>query len=109
MRKGYSIDLRMLAVSDALSRQNMAETSRLYGIRYETLRGWLNLYHETGGPRRGKTLEPYKLNWEELRQEVEKHPDLFLSEYAEKFGVVVSTISKALHKMGITRELKEDF
>jgi len=96
MRKGYSVDLRMLAVSDALSRNNMAETSRLYGIRYKTLTNWIKLYHETGGlaPRRGKTLEPYKLDWEELRKEVEKHPDLFLYEYAEKFGVVISMKNK---------------
>ena len=109
MKKGYSLDLRKRVVDAVLLRnQGIRETAEIYQVHQETVRNWVNLFREKGVLKIDyvSIYKPRKLNVEALRKEVEENPESYLSERAEKFGVVTSTICKALKRMGITYKKK---
>lgn len=104
MKKGYDARFRMAAVKGVLEKGfTIRKISEIFKVHYQTLRKWIKQYKETGEVVSTKVIKrkPYKLDWELLKQDVEKYPDLYLSERAEKLGVSIYAIWYALKKMGI--------
>lgn len=104
----YSVDLRERVVKFVMKGNSRRQASNLFEVHYNTVKSWVKLYQAEGRlwPNPATGLKPYKLNREALKKEVQEHPELFQSEHAQTFGVVQSTISKALQQLGITRKKK---
>lgn len=66
-----------------------------------TLYRWLNAEELT--PKR-HGLRNRKIDKKALKKHVEEHPDMFLHERAEEFGVNTSSINRALKTLGIVKK-----
>jgi len=66
-----------------------------------TLHRWLNA--KTLSPKK-HGLRNRKIDKKALRKHVEDHPDMFLHERAEVFGVHSSSISRSLKTLGIVKK-----
>ena len=97
----YSIDLREAALSYINNGGSKVEAARLFGFSRNTLYRWLNAEDLT--PKK-HGLRNRKLDKKALRKHVEEHPDMFLHERAEVFGVHTSSISRALKAMRIVKK-----
>ena len=73
----------------------------LFQISRDTIYRWLNA-DDLRPKKHG--LRNRKLDKAALRRHVEEHPDLFLHERAEIFGVHTSSISRALKTLGIVKK-----
>jgi transposase len=101
----YSLDLRERVVKMVLAgEKTQAAVSSHFQVHVNTVKAWVKQFRTTGDLRPKPVTPPAIGWWEELRQEVQTHPDRFQSEHAEQFGVVQSTISKALKPLGLTRK-----
>jgi hypothetical protein len=69
-----------------------------------TVNNGVKRFRTTGNLRPTSATPPAPGWWEELRQEVQAHPDRCQSEPVEPFEVVQATISKALKPLGRTRK-----
>jgi transposase len=60
----------------------------------------------TGGDKekKGMKMNKHGMNKSELVRLLEEHPDWYLREFAEKFGVCSQAIHKMFEKIGITRK-----
>lgn len=108
MKRGYDVKWREKVVKFVLHQgRTMKEASRVFELGYETVRNWVKRYQATGKLEgEVKPVKPYKLDWEALKPDVAEHPDSYLEERAQQFGVSISTIWYALKKMGINRQKK---
>jgi len=104
----YSLDLREKVIKYVKRNNNMLEASREFEIGYETVRNWMRAYYYENrlAPKEAYRQEPYKLNWEELRDFVKENPDWYQVEYAAYFNVSGTQIGRVLKKLGITRKKK---
>ena len=78
-----------------------SEAVRLFKISRDTIYRWLNA--ENLAPKK-HGFRNRKLDKKVLRKHVEQHPDMFLHERAEVFGVHTSSISRALKAMRIVKK-----
>ncbi|ABA58090.1 Transposase [Nitrosococcus oceani ATCC 19707] len=97
----YSLDLREAAISYINSGGSKVEASRLFGFSRNTLYRWLNT-DDLQPKKHG--FRNRKLDKAALKKHVEDHPDMFLHERAEVFGVHTSSISRALKAMRIVKK-----
>lgn len=97
----YSIDLREAALSYIKNGGSKVEASRLFGFSRNTLYRWLNA-GDIAPKKHG--FRNRKLDKKALKKHVEEHPDMFLHERAEVFGVHTSSISRALKAMRIVKK-----
>ena len=97
----YSIDLREAAISYINNGGSKVEASRLFGFSRNTLYRWLGSDDLRPKP---SGLRHRKIDKTALKKHVEDHPDMFLHERAEKFGVHTSSISRALKALGIVKK-----
>jgi transposase len=98
----YSVDFRK-KVMDHLETSTIHETAQRFKISDSAVSSWRRLLKKTGSLRAVQVIrKPRKINYEELREYVEKHPDKYLREIAEVFKVSLRGIDYALKKMGIT-------
>lgn len=97
----YSIDLRETVMSFISDGGSKSEAVRLFKISRDTIYRWLNA--ETLVPK-AHGFRNRKLDKKALRKHVEEHPDMFLHERAEIFGVHTSSISRALKAMRIVKK-----
>lgn len=97
----YSIDLREAALSYINSGGSKVEASRFFGFSRNTLYRWLSLDDLRPKP---SGLRNRKIDKTALMKHVEDHPDMFLHERAEVFGVHISSISRALKTLGIVKK-----
>jgi putative transposase len=106
MEKGqmtYSLDLRKRVVEWIEQGGGVTQAAKIYKVSRATIYRWLER----------EELEPTKverrkrkLDWEELRKDVEENPDKKQSDRAKKFGVRPGAISYAFQEMKITRKKK---
>lgn len=97
----YSIDLRKSALSYINNGGSKVEASRLFGFSRNTLYRWLNA-DDLAPKKHG--FRHRKLDKKALKKHVEEHPDMFLHERAQVFGVHTSSISRALKAMRIVKK-----
>lgn len=99
----YSQDLKERVLSYVLQGNSKAETIRIFKLSRTTLFMWLRqpANHLPGKP---GPKASYKFDQEELRVEVESHPDRVLRELAASRKVGVNAIAKALKRMGVVRK-----
>ena len=101
----YSIAGRERVVARVLGGKSQSAARNHSKVPLKTVKTWVKPFRETGSLQpKPATTATRPTWWEELRREVQEHPDKFQTEHAERFGVVQSTISKALPQMGITRK-----
>ena len=100
----YSLDLREAALSYINNGGSKVEAARLFGFSRNTLYRWLNA-DDLAPKKHG--FRNRKLNKKALKKHVEEHPDMFLHERAQVFGVHTSSISRALKAMRIVKKRAE--
>lgn len=106
----YSKDFRLQVLSHIDAGSTIDAVSKLFSIGTTTIKQWKNLRKKTGdvvGP--GRPKKAYKIDEEQLKAYVEKHPDAYLEEIAQEFGVTSSGIFVALKRMNITRKKSPRF
>lgn len=95
----YSLDFRqrVFAIKD---KKNLTfeATSKRFNIGIRTLFRWQQKIE----PKKNRNKPATKINMEKLEKDVQKKPDDYLSERAERFGVSVSGIFYALQRLKIS-------
>jgi len=99
----YSTDLRERVLEYIEAGNKITEASQIFKVTRQTIRIWRKLKKENGSVER----EIYrhgaiKLNDQELIEYVKANPDRYLKEYAEKFNMSISGISRAFKRLHIT-------
>jgi putative transposase len=99
----YSLDLRKRVIEWVELGRGVTKASKIYKVSRATIYRWLER----------EELEPTKverrkrkIDWDELKKDVEENPDQKQSDRAKKFGVRPSAISYAFQQMKITRKKK---
>ncbi len=100
----YSLDLRKRVVEWVEVGGSVTQAAKIYQVSRATIYRWLG--REKLEPIKVKRRKR-KMNWEELKKDIEQNPDQKQSERAKKFGVRPSAISYACQEMKITRKKKE--
>ena len=107
MPNGYSNDLRERVLAYKDDNHTQAQTCAVFGISRATLNAWLRLRRETGSAElraRPTTRRSRKIDDERLKAYLDQHPDAYLHEIAEVFGVSPAAILYACRRAGITRK-----
>jgi Transposase and inactivated derivatives len=104
----YSLDLRERVVSAIEEGMSKKQASELFNVCRETIYQWLRLKATQGdlspqvGFQKGHSHKIKDL--ERFKAFVDKHGDYTQEETAKHFGVSLSTIGRALRKIGYTRK-----
>lgn len=95
----YSLEFRK-KVFEIKEKENLTfeETSKRFHIGTKTLFRW----QQRIKPITKRNVSSRKIDMEVLKKDIEKNPDLYQFERAEKFKVAQSTIFYALKRLGIT-------
>lgn len=99
----YSLDLRKRVIDFVEGGGSVSKAATTYRVGRATIYRWLN--RADLAPTK-VTRRKRKLDWEALRNDVEKNPEATLKERAQTFGVSISALSQAFKKMKITRKKK---
>jgi transposase len=98
----YSLDLRQRVISAIEKGHSKKATAERYNVSRGTVQNWskrIVLQADKAGPK-----QPWRLNPERLRAEVEATPDAYLDELAETLGVSRSTVGYGLKRLQVTRK-----
>jgi transposase len=105
MTKAYSLDLRERVVEHVKRHGNKLAASKLYRLHRGTIDQWLEYDREY------KSLVPRKapgrrsrVDALKLKEYINRHPDHYLREIAQEFGVSYVAIHNALKRLGISRK-----
>ena len=108
MVRAYSLDLRERVVAFLEKGNDTKSASETFDVSQRTVQRWLKQKTEKG------TLKPIrrefayrKIDHEKLKSYIEKKPDQFLCEIAQKFSVTLQAIFYACKRLGITRKKNE--
>jgi transposase len=105
--KAYSVDLRERVLAYLEKNDNKTAACQLFNIGRATLYSWIKQKKEKGHLFPSKRKAKYrKINEEQLKDYIQKHPDDFLSEIAEHFSVTPQAIFYALKRLKITFKKK---
>ena len=107
MPHGYSDDLRRQALRYLDRGHSQSETCDVFGMSRATLNDWLRRRREKGDFRRragGKPQPMYRIDADKLCAYTDAHPDAYLHEIANEFGVSAAGIFYACKRLGITRK-----
>ena len=101
----YSIDFREAVLAHIDSGASIDSTSTLFSIGTTTIKNWKKLRATTGMlTGSGRPCSPYKIDSDKLKAYVKDHPDAYLNEIAEHFGVTSPGIHAAMKRLNITRK-----
>jgi len=106
MPNGYSNDLRDRVLAYYEENHTQVETCEVFGMGRSTLNSWVKLKRETGSAHlkpRPTTRKTRKITPQALTTYLAKHPDAYLREIGEAFGVSDVAILYACRRYGITR------
>ena len=108
MSYGYSTDLRERVLSYLDAGHSKTKTSEVFSVSRQTIYNWLALREQTGCVKMRRTAKKkaHKINPQELREYISQHPDAYLHEIAEAFGVTAMAILYACRRLKITRKKK---
>jgi transposase len=99
----YSIDFRrkVLEVREA-EKLSIKKISKRFDVGPATVLRWIKNLK----PKVGRNKAPIKIGDEELKRDVDKYPDAYLYERAERLGASRTGIHSALKRLKITRGKK---
>jgi len=101
----YSTDMRLAALAYIKEGGTQSEAVKIFGVSRDTLLRWSKaktLTRKTGYTRRRK------IDADKLRAHVKEHPNLYLRERAEVFGVAVNSMHYALKRLNIVKKTSDD-
>lgn len=75
-----------------------AEIAKRFGMSKTTIFGWSKKIE----PQKGRNKKPSKINMEALKKDIEKYPDSYCYERAQRLGASSSGIRAAKHRLGVT-------
>jgi transposase len=101
----HSKDLRQRALKYVEEGGSVKEACILFDVSRSSFQRWRNLKNTTGSLNpKSRTKTPYKIDNEQLKAYINKHPDAYLNEIAVHFGVTAPCISIGLKRLKITRK-----
>ena len=104
----YSEDLRKRVIAYLAEGHTQASAQKEFKIGLTTIKGWKKRYAETGSLKNKPLNRKYrKLDPEKLSAYVKEHPDAYLREIGDVFGVTDDAVRLALNKMKITRKKRQ--
>jgi len=101
----YSYDLRTKALDYIEKGGSKVEASRIFGVTVQTLINWVKR-KKCGHLIPNPTRKRRPLETEKLKAYIQKHPDSYLREISEEFGVTITAVFYACKRLKIT--LKKD-
>ena len=101
----YSLDLREKVMDYIENGDSVTKAAKVFGIGRASIYRWLERKElaATKVEHRQRLLDR-----RELLKDIQENPEARLKQRAEKFGVSITAIFKALKKMKITRKKKND-
>jgi len=100
----YSIDFIERAVAYKQAGHTFEQLREAFGIPSATYYDWEEKLDSGYYEREIKRERKRKIDKEELKRDVEKRPDAYLRELAEKYGCTESAVFYALKELNITRK-----
>ncbi|MFZ0565933.1 MAG: IS630 transposase-related protein [Chlamydiales bacterium] len=99
----YSYDLRSKALEYIEQGGSQVDASRIFGVTVQTLINWMKR-KKCGNlaPNSTRKRNPQKLDGEKLKMYIDEHPDSYLREIAEEFGVTLTAVFYACKRLKIT-------
>jgi transposase len=98
----YSVDFRKKVVAFVRNGGGQREAARHYGISLWSVRDWL--IRKDLQPQQKGVPRQRKLDKDDLRAHVRDNPDAILRERAAHFGVHVSSMGWAMHRLKLTHK-----
>ena len=97
----YSADMRMAALAFIKKGHSYRETCRVFDISLSSLQRWAKA---DSPERRVGFTRRRKIDADALREHVKDHPNMYLRERAEIFGVAVNSMHYALKRLSIVKK-----
>lgn len=101
---GRSAEVMRAAVRFLQKGNSVEETCDAFGASERELKHWLKLYEKTGDVTAKKQF--IKIDPDVLKQTLKENPDITKKELAQKFDCRISSIEKALVRIGYKEKLK---
>lgn len=99
----YSHDLRKKALDYIENGGSKVLAGQIFGVTVQTLINWVKRKKQGNlAPDTTKKRAPQKLETEKLKMYIENHPDKYLREIAEEFGVTITAVFYACKRLKIT-------
>lgn len=98
----YSNDLRQSVMQYVESGGSKSQAVTIFGISLKTIWNWIKKKNEGDLAPKKRVTPPRKLNQEQLFQFIDSHPDAYLREIAEFFGVTIQAIFYACKRYKIS-------
>ena len=99
----YSYDLRKKALDYIDKGGSKVQAGQIFGVTVQTLINWVKRKNQGKlAPNTTRNRNPQKLEAEKLKAYIEKHPDKYLREIAEEFGVTITAVFYACKRLKIT-------
>lgn len=99
----YSYDLRTKALDYIEKGGSKVQAGQIFGVTVQTLLNWVKRKKQGNlAPDATRERSPQKLDTEKLKAYIEKHPDNYLREIAEEFGVTITAVFYACKRLKIT-------
>jgi putative transposase len=101
----YSKDMRLAALAYINKGGTQSEAVKIFGVSRDSLLRWSkakSLERQTGFTRRRK------IDADKLKAHVQSHPQMYLRERAEIFGVAVNSMHYALKRLGFVKKTRRD-
>lgn len=106
----YSEDIRKMVLSHVDAGITIEKASLLFSVGTSSMKRWKKNRKLTGKVMgQGRPKNPYKIGDEALKKYIKEHPDAYLDEIAEYFGVTSPGIFAALKRLKITRKKRASF
>lgn len=106
----HSKDLREKAIKYVEQGGSIKDVCLIFEISRSSFQRWRNKKQDTGSlSPKSRIKSPYKIDNEELKAYIARHPDAYLNEIAAHFQVTIPCISIGLKRLKITRKKSPRF
>jgi len=108
MSYGYSTDLRKKVLDYIDEGHSQSNASKTFKISRKTIYNWMQL-RRTGNYAlsREHKRKPRKIDHEKIKDYIKKHPDAYLQEIAQEFGLSINGVWSACKRLNITRKKRQ--
>ncbi|MGE3920220.1 MAG: IS630 transposase-related protein [Gammaproteobacteria bacterium] len=101
----YSEDFRTMVLSHLDAGETIEKVSQLFSVGTSSIKRWKRNRKVTGKVMgQGRPKNPYKIGDEDLKKYIKEHPDAYLNEIADYFGVTSPGVFATLKRLKITRK-----